>query len=70
LRLHNLQTAHDALNTRVQVLEHFIKERFPEYFAGEAGTVADPDLRPIELDLKAKPQEVWNDESKKWERAT
>lgn len=68
LRFHNLTTAHEALNTRVQVLEYFIRERFPEYFAGEVGTIADPELKPIEIDLKAQPQEVWNDEKKIWER--
>ncbi|MDE2019760.1 MAG: hypothetical protein KGJ13_05450 [Patescibacteria group bacterium] len=43
--------------TRVDVIDHFIKDRFPEFFAGEAGTINDPDLKPMAIDFKAKPQE-------------
>lgn len=39
----------EALQTRVDVLEHFIKRQFPEYFAGEAETEVDPSLKPIPI---------------------
>lgn len=40
-----------ALNTRLEVLEYFVKDKFPGEFAGEVGTVIDPDLHPVELHL-------------------
>lgn len=43
----------DFLRTRVDVLEHFIKERYPQYFAGEVGTIADPELKPIVINYGA-----------------
>jgi len=49
LRLRDETKAREYLQTRVDVLEHFIKQQFPEYFAGEVGTVVDPELKPIEL---------------------
>jgi hypothetical protein len=42
----------EALETRVQVLEHFVMMKFPEYFAGEARTVTDPDLAPVVIDAR------------------
>ena len=47
LRLFDEIKAREALQTRVEVLEYFVKEKFPEYFAGEVGTVADPELKPV-----------------------
>jgi hypothetical protein len=38
-----------ALRTRVDVLSHFITMKFPEFFAGEAQTVVDPDLKPVQI---------------------
>jgi len=47
LKRHNeLSARHDELAARFGILEHFIKEQFPEHFAGEVGTVADPELKP------------------------
>lgn len=48
--------ARETLQTRVDVLEHFIKREFPEYFAGEAETIVDPTLNPIPITFTA-PQE-------------
>lgn len=44
-----LQTAHDDLAARFSIMEFFIKEQFPNFFAGEAKTVADPELNPINI---------------------
>lgn len=64
LLLRDQKRAHDELKTRVDVLEWFIKERYPQYFAGEIGTVVDPDLNPIPITFD-KPQEenrdTWKD---------
>lgn len=67
LALTDLQKEKDALNTRVEVLEHFIRERFPEYFAGEVGTEIDPDIKPIEI-VFGEPQERLNEKTQQWER--
>ncbi len=56
LRLRDEVIARERLQTRVDVLEHFIKEQYPGYFAGEAETVADPELKPIPIIFGA-PQE-------------
>lgn len=53
----------ERLTTRVDVLEHFIKMQFPEYFAGEVGTVVDLELNPIPI-LYGDPQES---DPAKWE---
>lgn len=55
----------EALQTRVDVLEHFIKMQFPEYFAGEAETVVDLGLNPIPI-VYGAPQES---DPAKWENA-
>lgn len=57
----------ETQDVRIQVLEHFIRERFPEYFAGEAGTTIDPELKAIELTF-GEPQERLNEQTQKWER--
>lgn len=67
LRLRDEIRAREYLQTRVDVLEHFIKMQYPEYFAGEAETEVDPDLNPIPISF-TKPQEVFNERTKKWER--
>lgn len=56
-----------AQETRLQVLEHFIKQQFPEYFAGEVGTVVDDDINPIAITY-GEPQERFNEVKQKWER--
>lgn len=40
-----------AQNTRLEVLEYFIREKFPGDFAGDVGTVVDPELNPVVLNL-------------------
>jgi len=44
------------LQVRFDLMEQFVKERYPEYFAGEVGTVVDPDLKPIPI-VYGEPQE-------------
>jgi hypothetical protein len=51
LRLHDEIKAREALQVRVDALEHFIREKFPGDFAGEVGTIADPDLNPVLLNV-------------------
>lgn len=73
LMVRDLEKSRDALNTRVEVLEHFIRERFPEYFAGEVGTVVDLELNPVQIiygnvATNAQAQERYNDTLKTWER--
>jgi len=67
LRLRDEIRAREYLQTRVDVLEHFIKMQYPEFFAGEVGTVVDPELNPIPISF-GKPQEQFNERTKKWER--
>lgn len=57
----------EALETRVQVLEHFIKDQFPGYFAGEVVTVVDPDLHDTDVTFGAA-QERFNQDTQAWER--
>lgn len=60
LHLRDEVQTREALQTRVDVLEHFIKMQFPEFFAGEVGTVVDPDLKPIPI-VFGEPQEKIDD---------
>lgn len=60
LRLYDEMKKREFLETRVDVLEHFIKLQFPEHFAGEAGTIADPELKPIPI-VFGEPQEGFKD---------
>jgi hypothetical protein len=46
----------EVLKTRIDVLDHFIKSQYPEFFAGEAETKADPTLHPIPI-IYGTPQE-------------
>lgn len=50
LLLHDLRQDFEALKTRHDAMEGFIKDQYPQYFAGDAGTVADPDLSPVNLE--------------------
>ncbi len=52
----DLGKRNDELRVRVDVLENFIKQQFPGFFAGEVGTVADTDLKPIPI-IYGEPQE-------------
>lgn len=56
LRFRDALTKLDALTTRVDVLDYFIKKQFPEHFAGEAETVPDDDLNPIPI-IYGEPEE-------------
>lgn len=56
LRNVDLARVNDELKTRVDVMEHFIKQQFPGQFAGEVGTVTDSDLNPISI-IYGEPQE-------------
>lgn len=56
LRLYDLTKQVEAIDTRLAVMEHFIKQRYPQYFAGEVGTVADPELKPIEIVYGSGPE--------------
>lgn len=47
LRLYDEIREREALQTRVEVLEYFIKEKFPGDFAGVVGTIVDPELNPV-----------------------
>lgn len=49
IRMHDAERAREALEVRVGVLEHFLKEKFPGDMAGEAETVADPSLHPVHI---------------------
>lgn len=71
MRLHDATTKAATLTTRVDVLEHFIKQRFPDAFAGETSpeiTGVDDDLKPIAIDFKTLPQEVFNERNGDWEK--
>ena len=57
LRRVDAERAADILRVRVDTLEHFIKQQFPGYFAGEVGTVVDTDLNPIPI-IYGEPQEA------------
>lgn len=57
----------DEYRTRIEVLEYFVREKFPGDFAGVVGTVADPALKPIEITF-GEPQERFNEQTLKWER--
>lgn len=63
LHLYHEIKAREILQTRVDVLEHFIKQRYPEYFAGEAETVADPELNAIPI-VYGEPEESFDDDKK------
>lgn len=56
LLLTDLRRDFNALQTRHDAMEYFIKKEFPEYFAGEADTVVDPELKPIPI-VYGEPQE-------------
>jgi len=56
IRFHDRSKEIEFLTTRVDVLEHFIRMQYPEYFAGEVGTKVDPELHPIPI-VYGAPQE-------------
>lgn len=41
----------ENLEVRVNVLDDFIKKQYPGFFAGEAETIADPAIAPLEIPL-------------------
>ena len=49
LLIHDLRREHEALKVRHDAMENFIKDQYPQYFAGEVGTIADPALAPVNL---------------------
>lgn len=49
LRILDLQRELAALTVRHDAMERFIKDQYPAYFAGEVGTIADPELAPVNL---------------------
>lgn len=51
LRYLDLQRSHEFLTERVNQLEKFIKDQYPQFFAGEAETVVDPELNAVTLHL-------------------
>lgn len=57
LRLHDEVKAREYLQTRFDALENFIKDQYPQYFAGECGTIADPELKPIAIVFGAPPKD-------------
>lgn len=63
IRLYDEIKQREFLQTRVDVLEHFIQMKFPEHFAGEVGTVADPELNAIPI-VYGEPQETFPDDEK------
>lgn len=69
-RLHDANKRIEYLTTRFEVIEHFVKQRFPDAFAGETSpeiTGVDDTLKPIPIDFKTQPQEVFNETSGQWE---
>lgn len=56
LRRNDLGKQCDAMRVRLDIMENFIKQQFPGFFAGEVGTVADAELNPIEI-VYGEPQE-------------
>jgi len=50
LRIVDLQRDLANLKVRHDAMEDFIKSQYPMHFAGEVGTIADPDLSPVNLD--------------------
>lgn len=57
LRYQSLQRSHNELETRFSVIEKFVKDQYPQFFAGEVGTINDPDLKPIPI-VYGAPQEA------------
>lgn len=51
LQLHDLRKQVEFLTSRHDEMERFIKDQYPQYFAGEVGTTIDPELNPVELHL-------------------
>ena len=47
LRIVDLQRELAALTVRHDAMEKFIKDQYPMHFAGDVGTIADPDLAPV-----------------------
>lgn len=50
-RVKDLQKEVATLTVRHDAMEAFIKDQYPMHFAGETGTVADPDLAPVNLTI-------------------
>lgn len=57
LRLRDETKARELLQIRFDALESFIKDQYPQYFAGECGTIADPELKPIAIHFGAPPKD-------------
>lgn len=53
LLIHEQQQKIIALETRLEVMEFFIKKQFPEFYAGEADTVVDPEFNDVVIDTAA-----------------
>lgn len=57
LQLLDLTRKFDALEVRHDAMESFIKDQYPNYFAGEVGTIADPELKPVNLTVGQEPRD-------------
>lgn len=71
LYLHEEIKARQALQTRVDVLEHFIRMQFSGHFAGETtpeSVGVDDTLKPIPI-VFGEPQERLNERTGEWETA-
>lgn len=59
LELRDEIRARCELQVKFLLIEQFVKEQYPEFFAGEVGTIVDPDLKPIPI-IYGEPQEPAN----------
>ena len=64
IRLHDEIVARERLQVRFEAMESFIKNQYPQFFAGEdLKLIADPKLKPILISF-GKPQEEIGDDGK------
>jgi len=63
LRLFDEMKKREFLETRIDVLEHFIKMKYPNEFAGDADTITDPELKAINI-VYGEPQESYLQEKR------
>jgi hypothetical protein len=71
IRFQDHLAAFNEMRVRFEIMEKFVKDQYPAYFAGEVGTVVDPDLNPIPI-VYGAPQEIGipqADGSTRWERS-
>jgi hypothetical protein len=67
VRQQELTNQLNELQTKFAAIEHFVKDQFPGFFAGDAGTITDPELHPVPITY-GNPRELAPNELRAIER--